>query len=488
MRLKPTLFLATAAVVSGCLYGTIRLGDSPIILTSDDPKENFGFQMEAADLTGDFRPELAVAAPSPEVSNVYIYLNNRFAPLVGKTVLDDSSRITFDGPAGSEAGWSLASARFSSLPFIWSHNLIVGAPSASSSRGEVYVLPNLAGKPAGTILDRDDATSRIRGEDPGDYLGWDVIAGDFTGDGVTDLALGACGWDHSTGRVYVLEGPLDAGEVDVGHAAHTVYQADEPGARFGCALAAGDLDGDDIDDLIVGADVGTDGAVDGGNGSVHVFLGGALPGGVRDADDVADAVIYGGVRNEGLGHAVAAVDLDNDGRDDLIMGAPAYHCRQAAGRPDQPNCDNVIALSGSVYTMLGRTKQKWRALGDEFLSRDADLVVDGDVHDGGFGISIASAGNVDGDTEEDVIIGSQADEAYLWYGGTNPGSFEHQTSHEAHAIFDGAGLAGHPGMAVAGADFTGDGRSDVAVAAPSKEFFYSDPAGNGRVYVTPGKK
>lgn len=213
----------------------------------------------------------------------------------------------------------------------------------------------------------------------GDFVG-DALAGpgDFDGDGASDLALGASGdatLGANTGKAVVWFGPLAPGaggvlDADVtltgpaanayagsplqaipdldgdgrdellvsgdGYGAGVVWilspgasgtfaladapiriEGLDPDDTFGAAVAVGELDGDGLLDLLVGAPTGATNGV--AAGRAHPVLGGLDPG----VHPLGDVVFAGGALGDNYGRAVAIGDLDADGRADLAIGAPA---------------------------------------------------------------------------------------------------------------------------------------------------------------------
>ena len=179
-------------------------------------------------------------------------------------------------------------------------------------------------------LDLDDAFATWRGTRGGDELGIDAVGmGDLDGDGLGDFSLAAykadaSGGDH--GKVYVVLGAAlgtgGAGEISEAASWEIVGGV---GHLFGRSLAAGDVDGDELTDLLVGASRAT--GVGQTAGKSHLFTGADLLASEETALDSSDAsAIFAGVtQGEESGTSVAIVpDMDGDRLDELLFGAPEY--------------------------------------------------------------------------------------------------------------------------------------------------------------------
>ena len=221
--------------------------------------------------------------------------------------------------------------------------------------------------------------------------------GDMDGDGLADVVIGASAAHSGAGGAYVYLG-RGAG---IGVEAPIVLGASgvAGGAQFGSAVSfAGDVNADGFGDLVIGAS----GAM---NGNAFVYLGGA--GGPRSLPDVT---LAGEHPNAGFGFAVAgAADVNSDGYDDVVVGAI---CEPFAPNPDGGAYKNCGA--GKVYAYMG-------AAGTLSPNAAAALVGPGGP-DGSFGWAVALA-DVDGDGCGDLIASAYAVNAYdgavyLYHGAT----------------------------------------------------------------------
>lgn len=143
------------------------------------------------------------------------------------------------------------------------------------------------------------------------YLGYRMSAGDLDGDGYAELIAGASSYDGGAGIAWIFDGRADwEAELSTDEASASVYG---DGARpMAVAVeTTDDIDGDGARELLVGA---TD------NGA-YVYWGGELAGALTDAD--AALTFTGGPDSAGVGLNVGSADLDDDGREDLLVSGYA---------------------------------------------------------------------------------------------------------------------------------------------------------------------
>ena len=274
-----------------------------------------------ADVNADGLDDLAIALPSPGEVRVEIHLS----PTDPSIHCGNADGVLEGEGLSDYSGWGLATGDVDGDGL---QDLLIGAPTADMpgqpstwNSGRAYVVLG----PATGTLSLAAADARLSSGGVGDKVGEGVALGDLDGDGLADLAVSAQDGPTSTsqeGMVYLLTSPV-TGDVDLADApTKLVGETSEDWA--GSALAAGDVDGDGRDDLLIGSDP----FEPAGPQANAVYLVMTVRAGTVSLGD-ADVVLRGRIPGDRVGAEVGLGDLDGDGRQDLLIGAPGNHAGAA---------------------------------------------------------------------------------------------------------------------------------------------------------------
>lgn len=374
-----------------------------------------------------------------------------------------------------------------------------GPNDSRGDAGEAYVIygrENFA-----TVLDltqqgEEGASVTLHGAHAGERLSYDgtIRTGDINADGIPDLLLGATPADGpggerpSAGRIYVVFGRpglppvLDLQVQGSSGASLTIYGASENDLiASGAALLAADVNGDGIDDLLIGTPGGDGpgetrkgGDADKGAGEVYIVFGRPFFGPELDlaiqGENGANVTIYGASVGDNLssGGALAAGDVNKDGLADLLIGA---------GLADGPN--DTRFETGEAYIIYGRAT--FPTVLDLAIqgAGGADVTIYGaSINDnlalGGTGGGVALA-DLDRDGRSDLLLSafnadgpaeerSNAGEVYVIFGRADlPVTLDLSTPDTADVTVYGA----NPGdqltteRAIFAGDISGDGVPDL---------------------------
>ncbi|MDJ0681023.1 MAG: calcium-binding protein [Xenococcaceae cyanobacterium MO_167.B52] len=392
-------------------------------------------------------------------------------------------------------------------------DLIIGAPRAGEitryyspyggfeydARGEVYVVFGTTNgfEPELDLTTFDGSNGfTISGLDENDNLGRSVSsAGDINGDGIDDLVIGASGAGYSSfsreGEVYVVFGTTEGFEPELdlttldGNNGFAISGLDENDRLGRSVSSAGDVNGDGIDDLVIGAPYADGGTAYYGDkpGDAYVVFGtteGFEPElDLTTLDGTNGFTISGIDLSDSLGRSVSSAgDVNGDGIDDLIIGAPGYYSSSA----------------GKAYVVFGTTEGFEPELDLTALDGSNGFTISGLDEGDRLGISVSSAGDVNGDGIDDIIIGAsgagRGGETYVLFGSNDEFSsnldlttLDGSNGFTISSIDESDSL----GRSVSSAgDFNGDGFDDLIIGAPYADSSSYDSS-EGKVYLLFGK-
>ncbi len=446
----------------------------------------------AGDINGDGFDDVIVGAlganpnGGDEAGSSYVVYGKAsgFGAALNLSNLNGKNGFRLDGAAFDYSGASVSTAGdINSDGF---SDVIVGAPGHypyQDSAGSSYVV---FGKATGfdTTQNLSNLNGkngfRLNGENVGDSLGNSVSnAGDINGDGIDDLIVGASHADtdiFGSGASYVVFGKTSGFESILnlsGINGDNGFQL-IGGNRLGYSVSgAGDINGDGFDDLIIGNTKGSYGDY---AGTCYVIFGksskfdallniSSLNGdnGFRLSTSHYHSVLGDSVSSAG--------DVNGDGFDDLIVGDPYAYANGY--------------YSGSSYVVFGKASGFSAEINLSNLNGKNGFRMDGTARGEQFGTSVSSAGDVNGDGFDDVIIGAPgassngilSGSSYVIYGkvsGFSPVLDLSGLDGRNGFRLDGVATGDHTGTSSTAGDVNGDGFSDLIIGA-----WAADPNGDG---------
>ncbi|MEW5760225.1 MAG: FG-GAP-like repeat-containing protein, partial [Candidatus Thermoplasmatota archaeon] len=396
---------------------------------------SFAYSVSSAgDVNGDGYDDIVVGAPNWDYTRQYGYTGRAYIYYGSAQGIKSTPDVTLQGSGkGDGFGYRvLGAGKLNSDKY---DDIAIGAYYYGANRGRVYVYYGAA-TGIGTT-----PNVTLEGEEINNFFSCSIASADVNGDSYMDLVVGAYGNNSSNGKVYIYHGS-DSG---IQTKPNVTIEGMREGGEFGRSVAnAGDVNKDLYEDIIIGAQYADD-----GKGNVYIYHG--SQNGISNISP--NKVLYGEGSYTYFGFAVGGNgDINRDGYDDVIVGAPSY--KLSSGR--------AYIFFGSQYGIEAEYKYAYtgETTGERFgsslllldvnnngyddvligspdysykngavyiynadangLSKISNVFIKGEGDNNYFGGSIASAGDVDNNMQKDVLIGARGynldtGRAYLYF-------------------------------------------------------------------------
>jgi hypothetical protein len=365
-------------------------------ITGENAGDNFGISVCTGDVNGDGIDDLVIGANLADQPNaldageVYVF----FGPLSAGTISAATADIKITGETvvpgdrfGTqlEIGDVMGQGNAEVMVSAPRHDMNAGTQNAVVDAGCVYVFK---GGSSMQSMPASHASMTFDGQLANDQLGLSVGCGDLNHDGIADLILGDPLADpygpplmQNAGAVYVMFGGAGLAHRPLANA-DLVFTGEAVGDQFGTSFSVGDVNGDGIDDLVVGAPLNS--FVDTNTGRVYVFFGASNI--ASKNASLADVKLSGIPTHNSFGTTVMVSDVNGDNVADILIGAP--------------HADYLNDGNGRCYLFLGGPTLT------NAVAVDAFEIFNGEnVQDDGLGSAVSLA-DLNGDGRADMLLGA----------------------------------------------------------------------------------
>ena len=460
------------------------------------------FSLASGDFNGDGIDDVLLGAPKADgpsetrldSGEAYVILGRDSLPTIVDLAEPGSADVTILGETiGDNLGFTVAAGDVNGDGF---DDILVGARFAAHQDrqlvGKTYIVFGRADLPTAVDTAEQKEDVAIVGKDPSDFSSTALATGDVNGDGNADIIIGASnsrGPDNDrqrAGEVYVVVGDSELPPL-IDLEGQDPYFTVFGGAKLDALpsyIAAGDLDGDGRDELILGTRFATRGEPPRAEAGEAYIIAVPTAGRVLElASGEGFVSITGAQTRDHLGIYLAAADISGDGLDDAIIGT-----RDADG-PDGPRLN-----AGAVHVVLGSRS----LLGSlDLAEAPPDTTVIGADTADSLGLTVA-AGDVDGDGIADILAAApggdgcqnarkDSGKVYIIRGDASLPAILDLGREQPAAAFFGVDEEDQMGLALATGDVNGDGRDDIIIGTLLANGPDNDRKGAGEAYIILGR-
>jgi hypothetical protein len=385
-------------------------------MTGDQAGAKFGWSVASAgDINKDGYDDVIIGAPfrSNVISGTTYTGAGKVSVFLGNaTGLSTTAVWSVEANQNNaEFGWSVSGA--GDIDNNNYTDIIIGAPkydNGQTDEGRVFVYYSSS---SGINTSPDWSAES---DQASSMFGYSVAsAGDINYDGYADIIIGSPGYDNGQtdeGRVYVYYGS----SVGLGSSPWTA-ESDQVGAGFGTSVAgAGKVDGDNYADVIIGAPMYDNGQNN--EGRIYLYLGSSV-----GLSNTANWTAESDQAGAQMGMCVAgAGDINNDGYDDIVVGAPCFDVGLAS------NVGRVYVYSGNLS---GSPCLHYHTEGENTGDR--------------LGEWVAPAGCLNSNNKGDLVIGAPAYSTFVNNGGKTYFIFDPELIYTKKNVVENP-LAGEAGL------------------------------------------
>jgi len=394
-----------------------------------DPNSFFGAPIACGDVDGDGYDDILISAWR------YNNLRGRVYLFYGGPDMDTTPDLVLEGQNARETfGGSISCGDIDNDGY---EDIVIGACFFSEKRGRAY----LYWGSDRTSMDANPDKILAGEQEKGSRLGVSTAVYDIDNDGYDDIILGASNSNNITGRAYLYFGNTKE-LMDTSY--DLIFKPENPKYSFGYTISCGDIDNDSYGDIVIGPWWSS-------HGQAYLYYGGSRSNMDAKADVIFKAQSEG---NDFFGHGIVCVDQNNDGYDDIVMGAPGYNDKQSRS-----------------YLFYGNSKKS--------MDANPDMAFDGEVEKSNYGVREV-CGDIDGDKVNDIVIGAyfyrqRVGRVYVYWGNDlaapDPKPGRILTGENPYDTF---------GIGLACGDVNNDGFDDLVVGACGA---YKSGAKRGRAYL-----